>query len=100
MVRTRLELGLSKRRKSKATTYDSDRLLRWLSKWSEASDESVYLFGREFPPQTDGRSAQVQYIVVYFIILAFSIIGTTVRSHWGGKRWTNPEPIELEGIRH
>jgi ABC-type multidrug transport system fused ATPase/permease subunit len=58
--------------------------IRWISVWADASDESVEVFGRNFPPQTDGRSAQAQCIAVYYIILAFSIIGTTLRSHWGG----------------
>lgn len=56
---------------------------RWISKWTQASDESVSLFGRSFPPQTDGRSAQIQYVIVYFIILALSVVATTLRSHWG-----------------
>ncbi|CAB9498980.1 Oligomycin resistance ATP-dependent permease YOR1 [Seminavis robusta] len=55
----------------------------WIATWTDASDESTEAFGREFPPQTDGRSAQIQYIVVYFIILALSITATTIRSHWG-----------------
>ena len=55
----------------------------WISRWAEAASEGVEVFGRDFPPQTDGREAQVQYIAVYFIILAFSIFGTTLRSHWG-----------------
>jgi len=55
----------------------------WISKWTEAYDESIEVFGREFPPQTEGRSAQIQYLVVYYIILVLSVIGTTLRSHWG-----------------
>lgn len=58
----------------------------WIARWSEASDESINAFGREFPPQTDGRSAQIQYVVVYFGILALSITATSVRSHWGGEQ--------------
>jgi hypothetical protein len=58
----------------------------WIAKWSEASDESIKAFGREFPPQTDGRSAQIQYVAVYFGILAVSIAATSVRSHWGGEK--------------
>lgn len=55
----------------------------WISVWAEGSSDGAEAFGREFPPQTDGRSAQVQYISVYFIILAISIFGTTLRSHFG-----------------
>ena len=57
----------------------------WISQWADASDASVVVFGREFPPQTDGRAAQAQYVLVYYIILALSILGTTLRSHWGSK---------------
>lgn len=55
----------------------------WISVWAEGSSDGAEAFGREFPPQTDGRSAQLQYISVYFIILALSILGTTLRSHFG-----------------
>jgi hypothetical protein len=58
----------------------------WIAQWTEASDQSINAFGREFPPQTDGRSAQIQYVMVYVGILAFSITATSVRSHWGGEK--------------
>jgi ABC-type multidrug transport system ATPase subunit len=58
----------------------------WIAQWTEASDQSINAFGREFPPQTDGRSAQIQYVVVYVGILALSITATSVRSHWGGEK--------------
>ena len=58
----------------------------WIARWSEASVESIGAFGREFPPQTDGRSAQIQYVVVFLTILAFSITATSIRSHWGGEK--------------
>lgn len=58
----------------------------WIARWTEASVESIDAFGREFPPQTDGRSAQIQYVVVYLTILAFSITATSIRSHWGGEK--------------
>ena len=55
----------------------------WISVWAEGSSDGTEAFGREFPPQTRGRSAQMQYITVHFIILGISIFGTTLRSHFG-----------------
>lgn len=58
---------------------------RWLAAWSGAAYEGFELFGITFPPQTDGRSAQVKYILVYSVIIFFSVIAGTLRSLWAGK---------------
>lgn len=51
----------------------------WLARWTEGADESVTVFGVTFPPQTDGRSAQYQYLLVYSLILVVSLVGTLAR---------------------
>jgi hypothetical protein len=51
----------------------------WLSLWTEGHDTSINVFGKEFPPQTEGRSAQYQYLAVYGIILAISFASTFMR---------------------
>jgi hypothetical protein len=51
----------------------------WLSLWTKGHDTSVNVFGKEFPPQTEGRYAQYQYLAVYGIILAISFASTFMR---------------------
>ena len=51
----------------------------WLSLWTQGADEPVYALGREFPPQTEGLSAQYQYLTVYAVILAVSFSSTILR---------------------
>lgn len=51
----------------------------WLSLWTQGADQPVYALGREFPPQTDGRSAQYQYLLVFAIILLASFTSTFLR---------------------
>lgn len=51
----------------------------WLSVWTQAADEPVSALGKEFPPQTDGRQAQYQYLAVYATILAVSFTSTILR---------------------
>ena len=61
----------------------------WLAKWTSGAYESIEMFGITFDPQTDGRSAQYKYLLVYFLILCISVVSTTVRSEWsvtGGSR--------------
>lgn len=61
----------------------------WLARWTDGADSSVEAFGIEFPPQTDGRSAQYKYLAVFSSILLVSILSTVVRSEWivtGGAR--------------
>jgi hypothetical protein len=62
---------------------------RWIARWSDAVDTPITVLGREFPPQTDGRSAQAQYVTVYCVIIFLSMIATALRSQWavaGGAR--------------
>jgi hypothetical protein len=62
---------------------------RWIAKWSDAVDTPIEVFGRDFPPQKDGRSAQAQYVTVYCVIIFLSMIATALRSQWavaGGAR--------------
>ena len=61
----------------------------WLATWTKGYNNEVEIFGVTFPPQTDGRSAQSKYVIVYAIILGISVIATTARSQWavtGGAR--------------
>lgn len=61
----------------------------WLAKWTSGATESVDMLGITFEPQTDGRSAQYRYLVVYSSILLVSISSTALRSEWsvtGGSR--------------
>jgi len=63
----------------------------FLAMWSNGAYEPVTICGVNFPPQTDGLSAQKQYIAVYLSILVVSIAATTVRSEFtvtGGVRAT------------
>ena len=51
----------------------------WLARWTQGAYEPVNVFGRTFPPQIVGLSAQYQYLSVYAIILAISFTGTFLR---------------------
>lgn len=51
----------------------------WLSLWTQGAYEPVYALGREFPPQTNGFSAQYAYLSVYATILAISFSSTFLR---------------------
>jgi ABC-type sulfate/molybdate transport systems ATPase subunit len=51
----------------------------WLARWTKAADQSITQFGREFPPQTDGRSAQYEYLTVYASLLVVSVSATILR---------------------
>ena len=61
----------------------------WLAVWSSASDGPVDVLGKEFPSQTEGRWAQLEYLKIYGILLIVSFIATIARSEWavsGGVR--------------
>mmetsp|Transcript_7157 Transcript_7157/g.10475 ORF Transcript_7157/g.10475 Transcript_7157/m.10475 type:complete len:1354 (-) Transcript_7157:106-4167(-) len=61
----------------------------WLSLWTSAYDGPINVWGVEFPAQTEGRSAQAQYIGVFCAILVISVLATFSRSEWavtGGAR--------------
>lgn len=61
----------------------------WLARWTKGHDQPVEALGTVFPPQTEGRSAQYEYLRVYASILAVSSLATFLRSEWavtGGAR--------------
>lgn len=61
----------------------------WLARWTEGAYEPLVVFGIEFAPQTDGRAAQANYVIVYVILIAASVVTTFCRSEWvvtGGSR--------------
>lgn len=61
----------------------------WLAKWTSGAYESTDMLGVTFDPQTDGRSAQYKYLLVYCLLLLSSVVFTALRSEWsvtGGSR--------------
>ncbi len=63
----------------------------FLAKWTSAADGPITILGLDFPAQTDGISAQAEYLKVYAILIAVSFIATAIRSEWavtGGGRAT------------
>lgn len=61
----------------------------WLAKWTSGAYETTDMFGITFQPQSDGRSAQYMYLLVYCLLLLISITFTALRSEWsvtGGSR--------------
>ena len=54
----------------------------WLSQWTTAADQSIEIFGREFPSQTEGRSAQFQYLFVYAVLVVSMFVFLVSRSQW------------------
>jgi ATP-binding cassette, subfamily C (CFTR/MRP), member 1 len=51
----------------------------WLARWTDGAYEGIAVFGVSFPPQTEGISAQSQYLIVYSLLLLVSCIATTIR---------------------
>ena len=51
----------------------------WLARWTKAADQPIDVRGIDFPPQTDGRSAQYKYLSVYACLLFVSVLATAVR---------------------
>lgn len=51
----------------------------WLARWTEGANKPVEIFNRTFPAQSDGRSAQYKYLVVYSCLILISILGTISR---------------------
>jgi ATP-binding cassette subfamily C (CFTR/MRP) protein 1 len=51
----------------------------WLARWTSGSDQSIDIFGIDFAPQTDGRSAQYKYLTVYSLIILISVSATLAR---------------------
>ena len=61
----------------------------WIALWTGAVSKPVNVFGHVFPPQTDGLSAQVQYLGVYSFLFIIMVIFCVLRSEWavaGGSR--------------
>lgn len=61
----------------------------WLSYWTQGHDKPVEVFGVTFMAQTEGRSAQFDYLKVYAMILLVSVTTCILRSEWavsGGAR--------------
>mmetsp|Transcript_2893 Transcript_2893/g.7395 ORF Transcript_2893/g.7395 Transcript_2893/m.7395 type:complete len:978 (+) Transcript_2893:78-3011(+) len=61
----------------------------WVAIWTEGAEESVNAFGIDFPPQTEGVSAQYKYLAAYAVILFTALAANLARSEWsvtGGSR--------------
>ena len=61
----------------------------WVAVWTEGAEDSVDAFGINFPPQTDGLSAQYKYLTAYSVILFSALAANLARSEWsvtGGSR--------------
>ena len=54
----------------------------WIAQWTTASDQSIVIFGREFPSQLEGRSAQFQYLAVYAVLVVSMFTFLVCRSQW------------------
>lgn len=57
---------------------------RWVAKWSDSTFTGTELFGMSFPPQTEGRSVQVQYAVVHLLIVVLSVFATSIQLQFAG----------------
>jgi len=53
------------------------------AKWTSGGDKPIQILGFNFPAQTDGVSAQAEYLRVYAALIGISFIATAVRSEWG-----------------
>ena len=61
----------------------------WLAKWTSGAYESTDMLGVTFEPQSNGRTAQLKYLLVYCLLLSISVTFTALRSEWsvtGGSR--------------
>lgn len=54
----------------------------WLATWTSAAEQSITVFGKEFPSQTDGRFAQFQYLTVYAVLVVAMLVFLAARSQW------------------
>jgi hypothetical protein len=54
----------------------------WLAKWTSGASNPIVIWGVTFPPQSDGRSAQFDYLRVYSTVILVSVIGCCLRSQW------------------
>ena len=55
----------------------------WVARWTDGAYEPITIFGISFAPQTDGRSAQYNYLAAYAVILALALCANLARSEWG-----------------
>jgi ABC-type sulfate/molybdate transport systems ATPase subunit len=51
----------------------------WLARWTQGATVPVVVFGLSFPPQTDGRHAQYEYLRVYSSVVLASVVTTIIR---------------------
>ena len=61
----------------------------WIARWTSGAEEPVDVFGKTYAPQTDGFSAQYEYLKVLSVLIVLSVIATNLRSSWavtGGSR--------------
>ena len=61
----------------------------WIARWTSGADGPINVFGTTFSPQTDGLSAQYDYLQVLAVLVGVSVIATNCRSTWavtGGGR--------------
>jgi len=66
----------------------------WLAAWSNATVDGFTFLGIYFPPQIEGRAAQVKYVTVYACIILLSVIAGILRSQWSRKFIVeNPVPV-------
>ena len=54
----------------------------WLATWTDSAGQSISVFGREFPNQYDGISAQIPYLIVYTVIVLIMLTFLVARSQW------------------
>ncbi|KAL7574900.1 hypothetical protein ACA910_010731 [Epithemia clementina (nom. ined.)] len=61
----------------------------WIARWTSGAEGPVNIFGHTFAPQTDGFSAQYDYLKVLAVLVVISVVATYLRSTWavsGGSR--------------
>ena len=54
----------------------------WLATWTSSAGQPITVFGRQFPDQYDGTSAQLPYICVYAVLLLIMFVFLVARSQW------------------
>lgn len=55
----------------------------WLARWTSAAYGPITVFGLSFPAQTEGRSAQYEYLTVHCCIIVVYACALVIRSEWG-----------------
>ena len=54
----------------------------FLARWTSAIDEPIQIIGYNFPAQSDGFSAQDEYVKVYVTLLVLMTVAVIIRSEW------------------